>query len=278
MLLGSLLLVGMTVACSSEDDEASPPPTSVDVDIVAEQAVGAMEDLNSFHMEFAFSANNAGIRFLADYADPGDWYERFPASESGEASEIVLVGDWAYVRGCENYPDNCEAWQADERGEGYTVPGGVGFTTTAPEILGLTALEHIVDVQVVDEGDGLVHVAGSAKLARVILENKRRAYGHVKEYQQHCESSGVFDGDTAPAQTCTYLTFEESVEEEYRVQDLDQTPSSPVHLWISPEDFRVHRLILAIPGAPIDAEPAEGERYFEVEYSRFNEVTITPPE
>jgi hypothetical protein len=286
-LIGFACLVSLTIvtACSDEEtgqreDSGETAPTSSDAARIIEESVTAMEALDSYRQHFTFRPEGRTATFLVDYADPKDWYERYPASESGEAFEIILLGDKGFGRSCEDYPDTCEPWSGpDERGPGDKVPGAGGFTTTAPEILGLSALESVRDAAILgSDDDSLIHIEGSVKLAKLILDNQLRAYGDVEEYEEHCESSGRLSDGSRPTATCTYLSFEEYLEKEHADTDFESEPDSPLHVWIARADFRVHRLVIGLPGGQLGQEPDENERYFEVSYSDFNEVTIEAPE
>ena len=124
-------------------------------------------------------------------------------------------------------------------------------------------------------GANVMHVRGSLSLGKAILEKQRSVYGGTQDYWESCESVEVAGGPS-PEETCRTLTFEEYAEEEYGDRDFDLEPRSLVHLWLSPDDFTLNRLVISQPGTSSDLQAA-GDTYFEVSYSLFNEVEIEPP-
>jgi len=278
----AILLV--VVGCGSGKEEVPASTDSADATTLVRRSAQTMADLRSYRMEFSFRDEGEPVSFVVDYSDPGDYYERLvSAPETDESFELVLRGDSAYGRECAHFPNDCGEWQkSDER---PPIPGAGGFTTVAPETLGLTALDHIDGAEVVEPGvvNGLelVHVRGSMRLGATILENKRRVYGHIKDYWKSCESIDVFeDGNaTQPSQpTCRALSFEEYVEEEYGDVDFDSEPRAPIHIWLSPDDLLAHRIVIGLPGTDQSKEPDATDIYFEVTFSAFNEVTVISPQ
>jgi len=278
-LLGTWLVMIFGIACSSGKEEDIGPAVDFDSGDAFERSAAAMAALESYHMEFTFRPKGEPLTFVVDYADPADYYERFLGTpEVSETFELILYDGNTYGRQCDAYPDDCTQWQQSK--EKLAVPGGFGLTTVAPETLGLTALAFADNPETMGaedvEGTSLVHVRGSLRLGRTILENQRRVYGNVEDYWESCESTEIFPGDDQSPETCRTLSFEEYVEEEYSDVDFDLEPAAPVHIWLSPEDHIVHRLVIGHPGVPTDNLEPESI-YFEVDLSLFNQASVTPP-
>lgn len=270
-------------ACSTGSEEVLRSSTGTERENVntAEaitRSIEAMADLESYRMEFTFRPEGEELTFLADYSDPNDYYERFLGTlEIPTTFELVLHGDRAYGRQCENYPEVCMPWQEED--ERPPVPGAGGLTSVAPETLGLTTLSLIEDGELLGmedyNGSYAIHLRGSLILGKAILENKRSVYGGIQDYWESCESVEVAGGPAA-TETCRTLSFEEYAQEEYGERDFDLEPRSPVHLWLSADDFRLHRLVIGQPGTSPDL-PTPASTYFEVSYSHFNQVQVEPP-
>ena len=120
-----------------------------------------------------------------------------------------------------------------------------------------------------DELDGqqILHYRGSLNLSRTIFENQRRAYAG-EAFSESCDGT-----------TCRTLTVEEYYQEEYGDTDFGNVPPSSIDLWVSPQGFLLHSIVIGLPAKKARAEqPDPSDTYFQVDYSRFNEVTIEPPE
>ncbi len=280
----AIFSVAAAVGCGSDDDEVPASADNTNATSLVESAAQAMADLRSYRMEFSFRPEGEPVTFLVDYSDPGDYYERLVgAPETEESFELVLLGDDAHGRQCRHYPSDCEQWQQlDER---PPVPGAGGFTTVAPETLGLTALDLTGNAEIVEtvqiNDTRLILVRGSVRLGATILENKRRVYGQIDDYWKSCESTDiVVDGKTSQSSepTCRSLSFEEYVEEEYGDVSFDSEPLAPIHVWLSPDDSLVHRIAIGLPGTSRSDEPESASMYFDVTFSLFNEVMVGSPE
>jgi hypothetical protein len=280
LALGVSITLGCLLACSSsERGEISSNIGTFDAEDAFERSSQVMEGLDSYSLEFTFQPEGEPLTYLVNFAAPADYYERFPAEpDSNEAWELVLHQGYSYGRQCERFPSDCAEWeQSDER---LPVPGGLGFTTVAPETLALTALAYAEDPEVIGtekiDGKELVHIRGTLGLGKVILENKRRVYGDMEDFQESCQSTGN-SADGTLEQVCRDVSFEEYAQEEYGDVDFGLEPRSPLHVWVSPDDQTVHRLVIEVPGADGD-EPDPKLTYYASRFSRFNEVTVDPPE
>jgi hypothetical protein len=204
---GFILIFFVVGACSSDGENQDHPTESQSPDEATEtveatdmilRSVQAMEALSSFRMEFTFRPQGDPVKFLTDFARPNHYYERMIEPVEDGTFEIILYKDSIFGRECANYPDDCEDWNESKQTEDepYPVPAGGGFTTVAPETLGITALEfietpRILATQEADEATRLVHISGSIGLGELIIANQRRVYGNVKEYRESCESISI---------------------------------------------------------------------------------------
>jgi len=275
----ALALLWFASACSSEPDDAIPVPADFDSTDAIERSLAAMEGLTSYRQEFTFRPSGEPVTLLTDYADPGDYHERLLATGNiTDTFEVILLSDSTYSRSCNDYPDDCEEWE--ESAGRPVIPGAGGFTTVGPETLGLVALEQTESPRAVKtdeiEGEALLHLRGSLNIGRTIYENQRAALRPGERFSETCRSSGG-TGETSQT-VCEDLTIEEYYEREAGGTDFEDTPATTIDIWISAQDYLVRRVVIA-RGALISGteEISAEDRYFEVTYSHFNEVSVEAP-
>jgi hypothetical protein len=269
------------VSCTSDGGDIPEISSDIDPGDAIQRALVAMEELTSYRQEFTFRPSGEPVTLLADYADPGDYHERLlETGDITETFEVILVGESTYAKYCDDYPDDCEEWE--ESAGRPVIPGAGGFTTVGPETLGLVALEQVVSPRAIKadqiEGEAVLHLRGSLNIARTVYENQRRALRPGERFSETCRSSGSTGG--TPSQTvCEDLTIEEYYEREAGGTDFEDVPPTTIDIWISTQDSLVRRVVIAkgvLLAGTEEIPPTD--RYFEVTYSRFNEVSVEAPE
>lgn len=287
LALLSFIVVSIAFACSSGDvDQERTSLSDIDPEDAITRSLAAMDDLTAYQMEFTFRPEGEPITFLVHYADPGDYYERLVEAPAGETEtfEIILLGDKTYLRHCDPHPDGCDEWEESDSSEDRAViPAAGGFTTVGPETLGLVAIEMTDKPRAIGDDNGLAHLRGTVNLSRAIYENQRRLLEQAKDLgdcEQFPLGSSSYYGTGTPIivtpgpVTCRSITVEEALQKRWEGYDLDAGPPSEIDIWLSPKDFLVHGVAIKVSG---DESRESFHPYFETSYSRFNEVTIEPP-
>lgn len=249
-LPGLFLLLLAACSASEQNDVVLPKPS--DIPGLIASSLETMDDLDSYSMEITFSPEGEPFTTVADFAEPGDYrYIVRLSDDPNEVGELIEVGDLSYSRLCHNHPDDCEEWEQSER---FPVPSLGGLTTFVPETLGFVTLELATDPTFIAneqfEGQTLFHLKASVNLSRAICDNQLRAL-------LAAETQAVEAELASHEEECGQLNFE-------------AVPPSAVDVWLFPTDFRIHHLRIGVPGDEMDP-------YLEIDYSRFNEISIEPP-
>ena len=191
-------------------------------------------------------------------------------------AETVVVGDTMYGRQCNETDGVCDPWREQPRGPFVIAGPSPSFLPQWP----LVALELAEDLELVGEdnvdGVTLVHLQGSGNHLRAILENERRVLtaAGITSFGTECRAEAALPGESQGDEVCRELTFEESLErQEPQLSLYDENPGA-IDIWLSPDDFLVHRIVLGIP----PDEPGAQEGSFTVEYSQFNQIEIEAPQ
>ena len=205
-------------------------------------------------------------------------------------AETVVVGDTMYGRRCNETDGVCDPWREQPRGPFVIAGPSPSFLPQWP----LVAIELAEDFELVgrEDRDGvtLVHFQGSVNHLRAILENQRRVLtaAGITSFGEECTARAIPrivdetgepvestpDRGAEDEESCRELTFEESLEQqEPGLSFYDENPGA-IDIWLSPDDFLVHRIVLGIP----PDEPGAQESSFTVEYSQFNQIEIEAPQ
>lgn len=159
---------------------------------------------------------------------------------SVSAEESVFTADSQYDRFCQDYPVACGPWTANPR----PLLINIGATVIYPD-WPLIALERTEDL-------------------RILPQDASRP-GTI-------EIAGTFEPSIAKMETALrHLPPEEANEFLIRTGDDSMIPAT-IHTWISGEDVSIDRILIEFPGGALGSSKTLG-----FYYSRFNEVTITPP-
>jgi hypothetical protein len=261
------LLVLLAAACENEGPR--PTPQAQDPQVLVSEALSTMGDLRSYRLEMLF----AGAKeqpLVIEFAEPDSYHFLIHAVQADEIEEsegvyeAIMVGDKAYTRQCRDIEKACDPWRQGPRPPVPIAAPSPSFAPGWP----LVALEMAHNLQTIgsEEIDGVpaTHLRGAANQLRAALENERRILtaAGITTFGEECE------GRPGGREECRELTFEEAlVRQEPDLSFYDENPST-IDAWVR-EDGLVLRIALAIP--PHDTGVT-------VEYSRFNEVTIEPPE
>ena len=199
--------------------------------------------------------------------------------------ETVYVADTIYSRQCEDIETACGPWREQTR-EPLVMAGPSGALAPGWP---LVAMEMAGEFEFVsqDKTDGvaLTHIRGSVNHIRAVLENQRRVLtaAGITSFGRWCttiamnETGSLFE--SAPGtpvendEICREQTFEESLESQEPGLSFYDENRAVIDVWVSPDDFLVHRVALSIP--PDEANGAEIS--FVMEYSLFNQVEIEAP-
>jgi hypothetical protein len=281
----------LILAASCGKEEVLEGGRTEDAETLVEEALTAMDGLNSYRLEMGFAPEEAPpivIEFVAPDSYRLLWtaVRATNGSESPEGVfETILVGDKAYTRQCEALDQDCDDWQEGPRPAVAIAGPSPSFLPQWP----LVAMEMAQGVQDLGgeriDSNSLVHLRGSVNQIRAVMENERRIFAAtgITSFGEECELEAAVPVSGTPIEgeeVCRELTFEEAVEnQEPALSFYDQNPAT-INVWLSPEDFLVHRIELTIPphdDPSVEVEPPAEETSVLFEYSRFNEVMIEPP-
>jgi hypothetical protein len=239
-----LLLTGV-VGCSSQDEDAEvgDPQTLID------DALTNMVALESYRMDMAFSPEGQDIEFFAEY-DNGKYYEYLGEPETSNFTELVLADGGLYVRFCED--DECEPWDRHEHTVG--VPSLGGLTTTAPETMGLAAVQLGREWTVSTHSGSSATLKTDVDLAEVIQANQRSVLRDAGFSEEEIEAAiqEQFESDVS-AEPAVEMRLDVVV-------DLDE------------------KLIMKVTLTAPEGEDGETDEYFHTVYSRYNDVSVEVPE
>jgi hypothetical protein len=308
LLAPTILFVALACGVSGDPDKARDPSA------IVQEALTATDQLDSYHLAVITPASPEDIRdefrWEVEFAAP-DSYRFLLFGAEGESREIcesytppeggtgqtcrevltkitsrtvfesILVGDKAYSRQCEALDQNCDDWQEGPRPAVAIAGPSPSFLPQWP----LVAMEMAWDLQTLGaedmDGDSLLHLRGSVNQIRAVMENERRVFTAtgVTSFGEECEQEAAVPVSGTPIQSeevCRELTYEEALQnQEPTLSFYDQHPST-VDVWISRDDFLVHRIEIATPPHE-DVNPPSEEISVLFEYSRFNEIVIEPP-
>ena len=275
VILSTALLI-LVASCGQGED--SQGDLTEDAGTLVEQALATMTELNSYRLEMGFGPEEAPpilIEFAAPDSYRFQWgvFQTTNGSESPEGVfETILVGGKAYTRQCEGPDKDCEDWQEGPR-------PAVAIAGPSPSFLPywpLVAIEMAGDLETLGtekvDGQSLLRLRGSVNHLRAIFESERRVFtaAGITSFSEEC--FGGTDGD----ENCRELGFEETLEnQEPALSFYDQNPAT-IDVWLSPQDFLVHRIVLDIPPDD-DVEPPDEETSVLINYSQFDQVVIEPP-
>ncbi|MFQ5936609.1 MAG: hypothetical protein ACE5LB_09385, partial [Acidiferrobacterales bacterium] len=97
VLAGATLLI-LVASCRDEEAFEELPPQ--DAGALSEQALAAMDGLDSFRMEMGFGSEGPPI--VIEFADPDSYRIQLgPAETAAGLAESIIVGDRSYNRQCE---------------------------------------------------------------------------------------------------------------------------------------------------------------------------------
>jgi hypothetical protein len=281
----------LTVAASCSGEEVLEGGRTEGAETLVEEALAAMDGLNSYRLEMGFAPGEAPpivIEFVAPDSYRSQWtaVRATNGSESPEGVfDIILVGDKAYARQCEALRQDCEDWQEGPRPAVPIAGPSPSFLPQWP----LVAMEMAQGVQDLGgeriDGNSLVHLRGSVNHIRAVMENERRIFAAtgITSFGEECKLEAAAPVSGTPIereQVCRELTYEEALEnQEPALSFYDQNPAT-IDVWLSPDDFLVHRIELTIPphdDPSVEVEPPDEETSVLFEYAAFNEIVIEPP-
>ena len=308
-LAGATLLLAF--ACADDETEDISPNGYIEPEVATRRALDVMKVLHSYRLTVipAPTSNDPlrELRWVVEFVAP-DTYRSLEFDVEGESEEVcesytdpenqafvkrcypVLTSvtrrtlyerisspDRLYFRECRDVDKDCSEWAK------YLLPSvpvaSAGPSSSYLPQWPLVALEMTRGLQFLGieefDGDSLVHLRGVVNPLRAVLENQRRVYSAagVTSYGMRCEGEVVEPGDEPAEETCRELTYEDVLKkEEPKLIPYDRNPAT-IDIWLSPEDFIVHRISVRIP----QEEPRTGEMPLDIRYSGFNEVTIEPP-
>jgi hypothetical protein len=181
-----------------------------------------------------------------------------------------------YGRQCNETDGVCDPWREQPRGPFVIAGPSPSYLPQWP----LVALQLAEDLELVGEDDvdgiTLVHLQGSVNHLRAVLENERRVLtaAGITSFGTECTAEAALPGEPPGDEVCRELTFEESLErQEPQLSSYDENPGA-IDIWLSADDFLVHRIMLGIP----PDQPGAQESSFTVEYSQFNQIKIEAPQ
>ncbi|OGO52832.1 MAG: hypothetical protein A2148_06390 [Chloroflexi bacterium RBG_16_68_14] len=306
LFLATLLFLAVATGACDGDDESLELPDSPEG--LWEQARAAMAALDSYAVSFTFPYGPEEIGWDAEVAAP-DSYHFLLVTAEGETKEecaapveegvfvygtpcrevfteitersvleTILVGDKAYSRQCEDQGTGCGQWQQRPRPQ---LPIAGPSPTYAPQ-WPLVAVELAEPVEVVGReeigGTSVVHLHGRVNHLRAIFENERRVLtaAGISSFGRECTAEASAPGEPPGEEVCRDLTFEESLEQqEPDLSFYDKNPAV-IDIWVSPDDLFIRRIAIGAPPPP--EEPESGQVALIIEYSRFNQVQVSPPQ
>ena len=309
-LAGATLLLAF--ACADDETEDKSPNGNIEPEVATQRALDVMKALRSYRLTVIPSPPSNDplreLRWVVEFVAP-DTYRSLEFDVEGESEEVcesytdpenqdlitrcypiltsvtrgilyerISSPDRLYFRECTDVDKDCSEWERYPLTSVPVAPAGPS-STYLPQ-WPLVALEMAQDLQFLGieefDGDSLVHLRGVVNPLRAVLENQRRVYtaAGVTSYGVRCEGETVQPGEEPAEQTCRELTYEDVLEkEEPKLISYDRNPAT-IDIWLSPEDFIVHRISVPIP----QEEPRTGEIPLDIRYSLFNEVVIEPPQ
>jgi hypothetical protein len=237
-----------------------------------------MVKLDSFQLELTTQWRGNEVSYLLAWQSPDSFRVLYPNLEYREGGqqpvivdkgvlEAVAIEDAVYARHCAAVGQGCQPWHEGPRNNVYVpvvLPELEPFWTI--ELLGLMS-----DVQIVGQGDvdgvACTRIRGRANIMQAMIQSWRRAEetrGRIDWGEECSSATREAVGETQEEecrQTTEYIGMAE--------QRLSESPPS-MDVLIERDDALLRRIEFSSLTGP----PAEGSFTF----SRFNEVTITPPE
>ena len=276
ILAGATLLLAAG-ACTGGGGGKTP----TDPQELADRALAAMADLDSYRAELDFGSEVGPL--LAEFARPqsyrlqGSFRQQIGSGEAVDrVIESIYIDRDSYHRECERVDVGCAEW---EKSQGNT-PAPAGPSPFYLPQWPLTALD-IAEGLALDEreelgGEPVLKLTGTVNHIRAVMENLRVLYTEagLTAFGQDCRDNP--DG----GQTCRDLTFDEALQQqEPGLTFFDGHPGT-LEVWLSAQDYRVHRVRLTVP--PFDdpsqgGDPSAVETSVSFDYSKFNDVTIKAP-
>jgi hypothetical protein len=276
------------------------------------QAQAAMSELSSYHATITTSGEDiagSGHAIKQDWARPDSFRYVTPiirvtgsgtcgpvaagdplplgcTEVQGETlkgyGEAVLISDRLYGRECQEEGSQCGEW--DVRDAGPLAIMGVSFTQADWTV---TALTMIREAKVVGQENmdalSTIHVRGRLNAAQAKVDTWRRAAqdADIDTVGEECRSEEVqtplTEGEPPPTviatPECRPVTVDEFLALGQEAVERQQRNPSSVDVWIGSDDHMLRRFSASFP----PDESGEGEKDVIVEFSRFNEVVIEPP-
>lgn len=206
-----------------------------------------MARLNSYHMKLTLSPEGTDITIPIDY-ERGKYDEKITDPTSGEITELSTAGG-LFTRNCSD-ADHCNQWVLQPPNgpspstitaatpNRYAAPTLGGLTTVFPETLAFTAVDIAMGWQTKEGSPATLD--GQVDLERAIDENRSRV--------------GI------PTDTPGY-TNEPST---------TALPLSTIEVQVDGSGSYYQTVQIYVPGDP-------NNPYLVVDFSRFNEVSVTTP-
>ena len=275
ILAGAALLLAAG-ACTGGGKTPSDPQE------LADRALAAMADLDSYRAELDFGSSEAGP-LLTEFARPQSYRLQGgfkKQSEGGEpvdrVIESIYIDNGSYHRECDKADVGCGEWQLGPA----DTPAPAGPSPLYLPQWPLAGLDLADDLKLAGreelDGEPMLKLTGTVNHIRAVMENIRRLYAEagVTAFGQDCQDTP--DG----GQTCRDLTFDEALQQQEPALTFYDGHPGTLEVWLSAEGYRVHRVHVTVP--PFN-DPSQGGDPSSVEtsvifsYSKFNDVTIKAP-
>ena len=277
------ILTGAALLLAAGGCTGGGAKTPSDPQELADRALAAMADLDSYRAELDFGSSEAGP-LLAEFVRPQSYRLQggFKQQQTGTGEpvdrviESIYIDDGSYHRECEKVDVGCGEW---EGGEAYT-PAPSGPSPLYLPQWPLAGLDLADDLKLAGredlDGQSMLKLTGTVNHIRAVMENIRSLYAEagVTAFGQDCQDTP--DG----GQTCRDLTYDEALQQQEPALTFYDSHPGTLEVWLSAEDYRVRRVQLTVP--PFDdpsqgGDPSSVETSVTFSYSKFNDVTIKAP-